>query len=71
MNLSAIFTAEHASHFWAWVGKATAAALLWFHAKEVIDHWEFGLVLLTALIVPSTFEKIAGHKFDVPVTDNR
>lgn len=55
------------AHLWANAGKGLCCWLLWKHADAIIQHWEFALVLFSALIIPKTFERIALAKFNVPV----
>lgn len=56
------------SHLWANVGKGIACWLLAYHTDKIIEHWEFAAVLLAALVIPKTFERILLAKFNVPVS---
>ena len=69
MRLQTLFTSPGTldaseTHLWANVGKGLCCWLLWTHSQAIIEHWEFALVLLSALIIPKTFERIALAKFN-------
>lgn len=72
MNISGLFKQPGTidaseAHLWANIGKGIACWLLVYHTDKIIEHWEFAAVLLAALVIPKTFERILLAKFNASV----
>lgn len=51
------------SKLFATVGKCLCIWLIYYHASDLIDHWEVLLVLLSWLIAPDLVKKLLTLKF--------